>query len=70
MHNIFNESAEHGKFFRQFPSLLDSTSQLILNDGSYPRSDTENQRESPTIPYCNKIKASVNIFNFVLRLEV
>ena len=37
MHNMFNENAEHGKFLPLFPSLLGSTSHLILNGGHYPQ---------------------------------
>ena len=45
MYNMFNKNAEHGKLLCQFPSLLGSRSQLILNGGRCMRSgDRENQR--------------------------
>ena len=40
MYNMLNDNAKHGKFLCQFPSLLGSMNQLVLNGGSYLRSDT------------------------------
>ena len=40
MYNMFNDNAKHGKFLCQFPSLLGCMNQLVLNGGSYLRSDT------------------------------
>ena len=47
MHNMFNENAKHGKFLHLFPSLLGSRTQLVLNGGRYPRSET---RQTELVP--------------------
>ena len=49
MHNMSNENAEHGKFLRQFLSLLGSRRQLILNGGRSLQSDTRQTEKTSEI---------------------
>ena len=53
---------KHGKFLHQLPSLLSSRSQLFLNGGHYPRSDTRQTRRTSQFTLVSQLPTSQLIF--------